>query len=161
MTGMAGLSFGAPAVFLKSTVLPWESVHRPSSRIWRRRLKTWTGSKSQRKVLLDLTWLDLTLRYLCLESRESGLLGLYSKAWRNMQNAAASCNIPLHYEISNNTWAEPHQGGLSLACWLHWPLSQKTGRSFIAIAMIPASTYYFDRLVCNLPNHKKQSQHSI
>lgn len=37
----------------------------------------------------------------------------------------------------------------------------KTGRSFITIAMIPASTYYFDRLVCNLPNHKKQSQHSI
>ena len=73
MTGMAGQSFGAPAVFLKSTVLPWESVHRPSSRIWRRRLKTWTGSKSQQKVLLDLTWL---VRYSCLESRESGLLGL-------------------------------------------------------------------------------------
>lgn len=41
---------GHPAVFLKSTVLPWESVHRPSSRIWRSRLKTWSKAMKQNYV---------------------------------------------------------------------------------------------------------------
>ena len=108
-----------------------------------------------------LTWLDLTwlVRYLCLESRESGLLGLVRlegicKMQQHRATFRCTMKYPTTHEPSHIRVGFPWRAD----CIGTFP---KTGRSFITIAMIPASTYYFDRLVSNLPNHKKQSQHSI